>query len=111
MLMTDEWYEGCETSVESQNLSPMFTPVHNFPTFSDYDVIEDNDLLSAFRKLVAFELDELKDYKHELYVKKYHSWEPSCTDDGVSPLTTQEAVDSVSRVDTAARWYYGLLWT
>ena len=89
----------------------MFNPVPNFPSFSDYDVIEDNDLWTTFRKLATFDLDALKDYRNELYMKRYHSWVPTCADAGVTPEATLTAVDSASKVDTAARWYFGLLTT
>ena len=110
-LMTEEWYTGCDTSVESYTVSQMYEPVQNYPQFSDYDIIEDNDLLDTFDLLVAFDLKNLKDYKHDLYVKRYHSWKPSCSEDEVTPKATKSAVESASRVDNAVRWYFGLLAT
>jgi hypothetical protein len=68
MLIKDGYYQGCKSKVKSNKYSTMADEVENFPEFSFYEALEDNDdLIKKWEDLYKYDLDETKEQMYQLY--------------------------------------------
>ena len=85
--MKDGYYETCETGINGNKYLTTSVMVENYPPFSFYDVLEENDdILETWEKLHNFDLDETKTYTYDLYMLRYHDWMLDCSTDGIMPI-------------------------
>ena len=70
VLCMPGWYTGCDTEIGGEIYSASYQTVSGFKNISEYELYNSNGLIKPLEKLINFNIQALKNYNMQLYVKR-----------------------------------------